>query len=99
MYYPRFFIRIRGTDDIKPYNVLILFFSLSYIAITLDVTGIFTAAAYWVGNVSGRSGVKLRFISFYFLITVLSCFFGNYPMIFSGTLFLVYYTDVTDVGI
>lgn len=67
--------------------------------ITLDVTGIFTAAAYWVGNMSGRSGVKLRFIYFYLLITALSCFFGNYPMIFSGILFLVYYTDITDVSI
>ncbi|KAF8344918.1 hypothetical protein F5887DRAFT_235583 [Amanita rubescens] len=88
---------IVGTDGIKPYRILILFFLLSYMAITLDLTGIFMAAAYWVGNVSGRSGVKL-FIYFYLLTTALSCFFGNYPMIFPGTLsFLVYYTNFTDI--
>jgi len=83
---------IVGTDGVKPYNILILFFSLAYMSITLDVTGILKAAAYWVSNVSGRSGTKL-FIYFYLLITALSGFFGNDPMILSGTLFLVYYTD------
>ncbi|KAF8728368.1 hypothetical protein AX14_006735 [Amanita brunnescens Koide BX004] len=61
-------------------------------SITLDVTGILKAAAYGVSNVSGRNGTKL-FIYFYLLITALSGFFGNDPMILSGTLFLVYYTE------
>ncbi|CAA7269924.1 unnamed protein product [Cyclocybe aegerita] len=38
---------IVGTDNIKPYNILILFISLAYMAITLDVTGILQAAAFW----------------------------------------------------
>lgn len=91
-------ICLRGTDGVKPYNILILFFSLAYMSITLDVTGILKAAAYWVSNVSGRSGTKL-FIYFYLLITALSGFFGNDPMILSGTLFLLYYTDAAKVRI
>ena len=90
-------ICLSGTDGVKPYNILILFFSLAYMSITLDMTGIFKAAAYWVSNVSGRSGTKL-FIYFYLLITALSLF-GTDPMILSGTLFLVYYTDAAKVRI
>ena len=67
-------------------------------SITLDVTGILKAAAYGVSNVSGRNGTKL-FIYFYLLITALSGFFGNDPMILSGTLFLVYYTEAAGVRI
>jgi Na+/H+ antiporter NhaD/arsenite permease-like protein len=91
-------IRISGTDGVKPYNILILFFSLAYMSITLDVTGILKAAAYGVSNISGNNGTKL-FIYFYLLITALSGFFGNDPMILSGTLFLVYYTDAVKVCI
>jgi Na+/H+ antiporter NhaD/arsenite permease-like protein len=91
-------ICLRGTDGIKPYNILILFFSFAYMSITLDITGILKAAAYWVSNMSGRSGTKL-FIYLYLLITALSSLFGTDPMILSGTLFLVYYTDAAKVRI
>jgi hypothetical protein len=52
---------IVGTDGIKPYNIIILFFSLAYLAITLDVTGILEAAAYWVRNKGGTNGRKVSF--------------------------------------
>ncbi|KAK2462781.1 hypothetical protein APHAL10511_005172 [Amanita phalloides] len=87
---------IVGVDGVKPYNILILFFSLAYMSITLDVTGILKAAAYWVSNMSGSNGTKL-FIYFYLLITVLSGVFGNDPLILSGTLFLVYYTNAAQL--
>ncbi|KAF8218194.1 hypothetical protein K438DRAFT_2007037 [Mycena galopus ATCC 62051] len=38
---------IVGTDGVKPYNILILFFSLAYMTITLDITGVLQAAAFW----------------------------------------------------
>ncbi|KAH7921424.1 hypothetical protein BV22DRAFT_733653 [Leucogyrophana mollusca] len=84
---------IVGTEGVKPYNILILFFSLAYMAITLDVTGILKAAAYWVSNKGGSNGWKLYFY-FYVMLTFLSVMLGNDPVILSGTAFLVYYTKV-----
>ncbi|KAH6910722.1 hypothetical protein BKA70DRAFT_1271338 [Coprinopsis sp. MPI-PUGE-AT-0042] len=87
---------IVGTDNIKPYNILILFISLAYMAITLDVTGVLRAAAFWVSNKGGSSGRKLYFY-FYLLLTVISMIVGNDPVILSGTVFLVYYTQATQL--
>ncbi|KAF8194201.1 hypothetical protein BJ912DRAFT_959746 [Pholiota molesta] len=85
---------IVGTDDIKPYNILILFISLAYQAITLDVTGSLQAAAFWVSNQGGNNGRKL-YLYFYLLLTGISMVVGNDPVILSGTAFLVYYTEAT----
>jgi len=88
---------LSGTDGVKPYNILILFFSLAYMAITLDITGVLQAAAFWVSNKGGSNGWKL-FFYFYIMLTVLSVFLGNDPIILSGTAFLVYYTKVAEVA-
>ncbi|PPQ75296.1 hypothetical protein CVT24_007519 [Panaeolus cyanescens] len=88
---------IVGTDGIKPYNILILFISLAYMAITLDVTGILQAAAFWVSNKGGSNGRRL-YLYFYVLITVVSMILGNDPIILSGTAFLVYYTEATGLA-
>jgi Na+/H+ antiporter NhaD/arsenite permease-like protein len=63
-------------------------------AITLDITGILQAAAFWVSNQGGNSGRKLYFY-FYVLLTSISMVIGNDPVILSGTAFLVYYTSAT----
>ncbi|KAJ7083655.1 hypothetical protein B0H15DRAFT_850291 [Mycena belliarum] len=88
---------IVGTDGVKPYNILILFFSLAYMAITLDITGVLQAAAFWVSNKGGSNGWKL-YLYFYLMLTVLSVFLGNDPVILSGTAFLVYYTKVSELN-
>ncbi|KAG7445231.1 uncharacterized protein BT62DRAFT_933041 [Guyanagaster necrorhizus] len=85
---------IVGTDGVKPYNILILFFSLAYMAITLDISGLLQAAAFWVSNKGGSSGWKL-FFYFYIMLTLTSVIVGNDPVILSGTVFLVYYTTAT----
>jgi Na+/H+ antiporter NhaD/arsenite permease-like protein len=87
---------IVGTEGIKPYNILILFFSLAYMTITLDITGVLQAAAFWVSNKGGSNGYKLYFY-FYLMLTMLSTVLGNDPVILSGTAFLVYYTKVVQV--
>ncbi|KAF7368938.1 CitMHS domain-containing protein [Mycena venus] len=84
-------------DGVKPYNILILFFSLAYMAITLDITGVLQAAAFWVSNKGGSNGWKL-YLYFYLMLTVLSVFLGNDPVILSGTAFLVYYTKVSELN-
>ncbi|KAJ7094013.1 hypothetical protein B0H15DRAFT_831589 [Mycena belliarum] len=82
---------IVGTEGVKPYNILILFSSLAYMAITLDISGVLQAAAFWVSNKGGTRGRRLYFY-FYVMLTFLSVLLGNDPIILSGTVFLVYYT-------
>jgi Na+/H+ antiporter NhaD/arsenite permease-like protein len=79
---------IVGTDNIKPYNILILFF-LAYMAITLDITGVLQAAAFWVSNKGGTDGRRL-YLYFYIMLSMV---LGNDPVILSGTV-LIYYTKV-----
>ncbi|KAJ3895627.1 hypothetical protein GG344DRAFT_85819 [Lentinula edodes] len=85
---------IVGTGGIKPYNILILFMSLAYMAITLDISGVLQASAFWVSNKGGSNGWKL-YLYFYLMLTLLSIFLGNDAVILSGTPFLVYYTTAT----
>jgi Na+/H+ antiporter NhaD/arsenite permease-like protein len=87
---------IRGTDGVKPYNILILFFSLAYMAISLDMSGVLQASAFWVANKGGRSGFKL-YTYFYLMSLLLSVVLGNDPVILSGTAFLTYFTKVAEV--
>jgi Na+/H+ antiporter NhaD/arsenite permease-like protein len=83
---------IVGTDGVKPYNILILFFCLAYMAITLDATGILRAAAFWVSNKGSSNGRKL-FFYFYVMLTAISLIVGNDPVILSATVFLAYFTE------
>ncbi|KAJ7704296.1 hypothetical protein B0H17DRAFT_1039190 [Mycena rosella] len=87
---------IVGTEGVKPYNILILFCSLAYMAITLDISGVLQAAAFWVSNKGGTNGRRLYFY-FYVMLTLLSVLLGNDPVILSGTVFLVYYTRGVDL--
>ena len=66
-------------------------------AITLDISGVLQSAAFWVSNRGGSNGRKL-FLYFYLLLTVISVFLGNDPVILSGTAFLVYYTSANVVS-
>ena len=66
-------------------------------AITLDISGVLQSAAFWVSNRGGSNGRKL-FLYFYLLLTVISVILGNDPVILTGTVFLVYYTRVTEVS-
>ena len=87
---------IVGVDGIKPYSILILFLSLAYMAISLDITGVFQAAAFWVSNKGGSSGWRL-YLYFYLMLTGFGILVGNDPVVLSGTVFLVYWTEAAGV--
>lgn len=87
---------IRGTDGVKPYNILILFFGLAYMSVSLDMTGVLQAAAFWVSNKGGRSGFRL-YTYFFLMSLLLAVILGNDPVILSGTAFLTYFTKVAGV--
>lgn len=81
---------IVGEGDSKPYDVLILFISLAYIATALDSTGALRSLAFLVSNHTSGSGPKLYFVLYCFFF-VFGVIFGNDPIILSGTAFLTYF--------
>ncbi|KAG1781540.1 hypothetical protein EV702DRAFT_1042036 [Suillus placidus] len=70
---------------------------MTYMAITIDITGILQSAAFWVSNKGGSNGWKL-YTYFYVMLTLLSILLGNDSVILSGTVFLVYYAKVAELN-
>lgn len=87
---------VKGDEDVKPYDVLVLFISLAYISIALDGTGALEAVAFWVSKKGGSSGLRL-FTYLYFFFLSVGCIVGNDPLILSGTPFLAYLTHHTGI--
>lgn len=83
-----------GSDNIKPYDIMIFFITLAYIAISIDASGLIRYLAFKVLQWGGRVGHRL-FFYLYVLWAVLSAGVGNDPVILSGTAFLAYMTRVS----
>ncbi|KAM0786511.1 hypothetical protein ACM66B_001969 [Microbotryomycetes sp. NB124-2] len=100
---------IVGDESVRPYDVLVLFFSLAYISTALDSTGGLRSLAFWISQKTARApkasvgGDKVA--SGFTLFTVLYIFWfgsglfvGNDPIVLSGTAFLGYFTRVTGIA-
>ncbi|KAI1171022.1 hypothetical protein F4777DRAFT_83281 [Nemania sp. FL0916] len=85
---------IAGADNIVPYDILLFFFSLAYIAISIDASGLIRYLAFRVLQLGGRVGHRLYFFLYAFFFG-LGSFIGNDPIILSGTAFLAYMTRVS----
>ncbi|CAG8503720.1 287_t:CDS:2, partial [Scutellospora calospora] len=85
-----------GDEGIQPYSIMILFFALAYICISLDVTGFVEYCAYGFSNRSGNNGKKL-FTYFYILFNLMSAFTSNDVVVLTGTIFLVYFTKAANI--
>ncbi|KIW69657.1 hypothetical protein PV04_05521 [Phialophora macrospora] len=85
---------IVGDENVKPYDVLVLFISLAYISIALDGTGALEATAFYVSKRGGSSG-RLLFTYLYAFFLLTACIVGNDPLILSGTPFLAYLSQYT----
>ncbi|KAK9416913.1 putative Citrate transporter-like domain-containing protein [Seiridium unicorne] len=81
-------------NNIKPYDIMIFFISLAYIAISLDASGLIRWLAFKVLQKGGSAGHRL-FLYLYAFFFVLGSFIGNDPIILSGTAFLAYMTRVS----
>ncbi|NHI92919.1 MAG: hypothetical protein EAX96_10495 [Candidatus Lokiarchaeota archaeon] len=81
---------ILGTSNIQPYAILILFMSLAYICISIDMTGLFSYLALQAAKKSGGSGKKL-FLYFFFLSSVLTIFTSNDIVILTITPIICYF--------
>jgi Na+/H+ antiporter NhaD/arsenite permease-like protein len=88
---------IVGVEGIKPYNIVILFISLTYMSISLQITGVLDAAALWLRNKVSSNGYKAYFYA-YVLFTLLSMVLGNYPVILLGTPSIVLVTSFSEVN-
>lgn len=93
---------IVGEDGIEPYDVLALFISLAYIAISLDATGLLRYLAFMICIKAGRQGREAKgktlFLLLYFFFWSAGVLVGNDPVILSGTAFLVYFTRVAGIS-
>ncbi|KAN0060703.1 hypothetical protein ACQY0O_007361 [Thecaphora frezii] len=92
---------IVGEDGIQPYDVLLLFISLAYIAISLDATGLLRYLAFLICLKSGKPGEgasgRKMYLLLYLFFWSAGVLVGNDPVILSGTAFLVYLTRVAGI--
>ncbi|KAG8924968.1 hypothetical protein FRC02_010068 [Tulasnella sp. 418] len=96
---------ILGADGIKPIDIMALFISLAYIAISLDATGLLRFLAFYLlskaspsspTTFSSNNGTRLYFY-LYILFFTTGVVVGNDPVILSGTAFLAYMTRVAGI--
>jgi Na+/H+ antiporter NhaD/arsenite permease-like protein len=85
---------IVGANNIAPYDIMIFFLSLAYIALSIDASGLIRYLAYRVLKSGGNAGHRL-YLSLYSFFFVLTAAIGNDPIILSGTPFLAYMTRVS----
>jgi len=78
-----------GSAGVKPYSVLILIISLSYICVSLDFTGFFEYLSLHVARASRNSGKRL-FVYFFLLASFLTLFTNNDIVILTMTLIIFY---------
>lgn len=83
-----------GANSIVPYDIMLFFLSLAYIAISVDASGLIRWLAFKVLQKGGKVGHRLYFYLYVFFFA-LTAFIGNDPIILSGTAFLSYMTRVS----
>lgn len=81
---------IKGTAQLQPLGILVLFISMVFISIFLDITGFFEYCAKLALKVAGNSGVKL-FIALYVTVSILTIFTSNDIIILTFTPFIYYF--------
>lgn len=71
-------IAIKGHADshLKPYSIIVLFFTLAYMSLSLDVTGLFDFIAAKAIALSGGSGLRL-FLTFFSLSSIITIATSN----------------------
>eukprot|EP01135_Chromosphaera_perkinsii_P007258 Nk52_evm66s745 gene=Nk52_evmTU66s745 len=81
-----------GTEDeIQPYTIIILFFSLAYLCISVDLTGIFECLSLYLITISMNSGKRI-FLYFYFLSGFMTVTTNNDVVIMTLTPIVCYFS-------
>ncbi|KAF9088133.1 hypothetical protein BGX23_007609 [Mortierella sp. AD031] len=84
-------------SGVEPYAVMVLFFSLAYICISLDMTGVFQYAAFWISRRGGGGGQRI-FLAFFLLSSIMSGLASNDVVILTMTPFLVYFSQAVELA-
>lgn len=79
-----------GEGSLNPFGILVLFLSMVFMSIYLDITGFFEYCARLALRFSKNSGMKL-FFSFYLIISFLTIFTSNDIIILTFTPFIYYF--------
>ncbi len=87
---------IVGSEAIKPYSIIMLFMSLAYICISIDLTGFFEYLALKVLKASKNSGRKL-FVYFFFFSSILTIFTSNDIVILTVTPIIIYFARTAKI--
>ncbi|MEM4258949.1 MAG: ArsB/NhaD family transporter [Candidatus Thermoplasmatota archaeon] len=82
---------LQGNGKLNPFGILILFLSMVFISIYLDITGFFEYCARLALQFSGANG-KRMFFSFYATISILTIFTSNDIIILTFTPFIYYFS-------
>jgi len=80
---------IMGNGDLRPWEIIVIFFTVAYISISLDTTGILDFFAYQIIRKSIGNGVSL-FISIYLFSCFLTVFTSNDIVILTLTPIIFY---------
>jgi len=91
-------IGVLGNNQIKPWEIIVIFFTLAYISVSLDVTGFLDYLSYKVVHKSKGDGIKL-FIVFYLFACFLTIFTSNDIIILTLTPIIFYLGKHSNINI
>jgi Na+/H+ antiporter NhaD/arsenite permease-like protein len=67
---------LRGDERLRPYEIIVLFFALAYMSISIDQTGVFDYLAVKSVNATNGNG-KLLFVVFFSLSSIITIVTSN----------------------
>ncbi|KAI9030443.1 arsenical pump membrane protein-domain-containing protein [Hyaloraphidium curvatum] len=86
---------IVGFGDVEPWAIVILIFSLSYMSVSIELSGLFGFLALKVATLGGKSGRKF-FVYIYLLTAVVAAIFSNDVVVLVLTPIILYFTTLID---
>ncbi|TPX45982.1 hypothetical protein SeLEV6574_g03531 [Synchytrium endobioticum] len=87
-----------GSAGIQPYGIIVLFFSLAYVSISIDLTGLFSYIAFQVTKRGGGDGMKM-YNSLFILSVVLTVFTSNDVVVLTVTPILCYLGKASKIDV
>ncbi|MFH2112110.1 MAG: SLC13 family permease [Candidatus Bathyarchaeota archaeon] len=87
---------LQGEGGLNPFGVLVLFLSMVFISIYLDITGFFEFCARLALKFAGGDGRRL-FFSLYIIVSILTVFTSNDIVILTFTPFVYYFSKNADI--
>ncbi len=89
--YAQILAGLEGDGHLNPFGILILFLSMVFLSIFLDIAGFFEFCARWALRFAGNDGRRL-FLAFYATVSFLTVFTSNDIVVLTFTPFIYYFT-------